>query len=149
MHEFAQNHGSEEKVLFVRKAASIRRCTDSALKIGRVKLQPCESTLPETNKSQLKMDGWKTILSFWVPAYFQGLSLLVSGKVTPVVIGSFHREFVLSIHVSNSDGGWVEQRFVDAFLKGKMNPKCLRTFFQQMGGHQKKQIYSILTYRFF
>ena len=29
-------------------------------------------TLPETNSSHLKMDGWKTILSFWGPAYFQG-----------------------------------------------------------------------------
>ena len=27
--------------------------------------------LPETNSSHLKMDGWKTILSFWGPAYFQ------------------------------------------------------------------------------
>jgi len=28
-------------------------------------------TLPETNSSHLKMDGWKTIVSFWDPAYFQ------------------------------------------------------------------------------
>ena len=27
--------------------------------------------LPETNSSHLKMDGWKTIVSFWDPAYFQ------------------------------------------------------------------------------
>ena len=26
---------------------------------------------PETNCLHLKMDGWNTILSFWVPAYFQ------------------------------------------------------------------------------
>ena len=31
------------------------------------------STLHGTNSSHLKMDGWKTILSFWVPAYFQVL----------------------------------------------------------------------------
>ena len=31
-------------------------------------------TLPETNSSHLKMDGWNLILSFWVPADFQGLS---------------------------------------------------------------------------
>ena len=29
----------------------------------------------------LKMDGLKTILSFWGPAYFQGLLLLVSGRL--------------------------------------------------------------------
>ena len=28
-------------------------------------------TLPETNSSHLKIDGWKTILSFGVWAYFQ------------------------------------------------------------------------------
>ena len=28
------------------------------------------------NSSPLKNDGWKTILSFWVSAYFQGLLLL-------------------------------------------------------------------------
>ena len=37
-------------------------------------------TLPETNSSPLKMDGWNTIVSFWGPAYFQGLWLLVSGR---------------------------------------------------------------------
>ena len=30
------------------------------------------ATLPETNSSPLKMDGWNTIVSFWGPAYFQG-----------------------------------------------------------------------------
>ena len=29
-------------------------------------------TLPETNSSPLKMDGWNTSLSYWVSAYFQG-----------------------------------------------------------------------------
>ena len=29
----------------------------------------------------LKLDGWKMILSFWGPAQFQGLLLLVSGSV--------------------------------------------------------------------
>ena len=34
-----------------------------------------EDTLPETKPASLplKIDGWKTILSFWVSAYFQGL----------------------------------------------------------------------------
>ena len=30
----------------------------------------------------LKMDGWNTILSFWVPAYFQGRKTLVLGSVS-------------------------------------------------------------------
>ena len=30
------------------------------------------ATLPETNSSPLKMDGWNTSLSYWVSAYFQG-----------------------------------------------------------------------------
>ncbi len=29
-------------------------------------------TLPDTNSSHLKMDGWNTTVSFWGPAYFQG-----------------------------------------------------------------------------
>ena len=33
---------------------------------------PPQVTLPETNSSPPKMDGWNTILSFWGPAYFQG-----------------------------------------------------------------------------
>ena len=33
----------------------------------------------------LKMDGWNTILSYWgVKAYFQGLLLLVSGRVVEI-----------------------------------------------------------------
>ena len=39
------------------------------------------TTLPETNSSPLKIDGWKMILSFWVSAYFHGLWLLASGSV--------------------------------------------------------------------
>ena len=30
-------------------------------------------TLPETNSSPLKMDGWKTILSYWGPGLFSGV----------------------------------------------------------------------------
>ena len=36
-------------------------------------------TLPETNSSYLKMDGWKTIVSFW-ETLFSG-AMLVSGRV--------------------------------------------------------------------
>jgi len=32
------------------------------------------AVLPETASSQLKMDGWKTTVSFWGPAYFQLLN---------------------------------------------------------------------------
>ncbi len=42
---------------------------------------PRKTTLPETNSSPLKMDGWKTILSYWVSADFQGRLPLVSGRV--------------------------------------------------------------------
>ena len=41
-------------------------------------------TLPETNGSHLKMDGWKTIVSFW-----DGLcsgAMLVSGSVIDPII---------------------------------------------------------------
>ena len=31
-------------------------------------LNPPKYTLLETNKEHLKMDGWKTIVSFWGPA---------------------------------------------------------------------------------
>ena len=40
--------------------------------IGTKMTKSVPNTLPETNSSPLKMDGWKTILSFWFPAYFQG-----------------------------------------------------------------------------
>ena len=35
-------------------------------------------SLPETNISPLKMDGWNTIVSFWGPAYFQGRTVSFS-----------------------------------------------------------------------
>ena len=38
-------------------------------------------TLPETNSSRLKMDGWKMIVSFWGPLFLAGAMLLVSGSV--------------------------------------------------------------------
>ena len=37
------------------------------------------ATLPETNSSPLKMDGWKTIVSYW-GGLFSG-AMLVSGRV--------------------------------------------------------------------
>ena len=41
--------------------------------------------------SHLKMDGWKTSLSFWVSAYFQVLLLLVSGSVFMILDGNYQR----------------------------------------------------------
>ena len=38
-------------------------------------------TLSETNIALENLDGWNTIVSFWGPAYLQGLLLLVSGRV--------------------------------------------------------------------
>ena len=48
---------------------------------GASQLMMWMDTLPETNSSPLKMDGWNTILSYWGPAYFQGRLLLVSRRV--------------------------------------------------------------------
>ena len=45
-----------------------------------LQLVDSNGTLPETNSSHLKIDGWKTSLSFWGPAHFQVLCLLVSGR---------------------------------------------------------------------
>ena len=43
-------------------------------------------TLPETSsKKHLKMDGWKTILSFWVSAYFQGRAVSFRESSCPIV----------------------------------------------------------------
>ena len=36
-------------------------------------------TLPKFNSSPLKKDGWKTILSFWGPVYFQGRTVNFQG----------------------------------------------------------------------
>ncbi len=48
----------------------------AAGEIGGV-ANPPETTLPKTNSSHLKMDGWNTILTYWVSAYFQGRKTLV------------------------------------------------------------------------
>ena len=39
-------------------------------------------SFPETNSSPLRIGGWETILSLWVLAHFQGLLLLLWGRVT-------------------------------------------------------------------
>ena len=39
---------------------------------GWFKIPTKKYTLPKTNSSPLKMDGCKTIVSFWGSAYFQG-----------------------------------------------------------------------------
>ena len=53
-------------------------------------------TLPETNSSHLKTDGWKKILSFWVPAYFQGQTVSFREGIcsTGVEITSHERGFL-------------------------------------------------------
>ena len=38
-----------------------------------------DCTLPETNSSPLRMDGWNTFVSFWGPAYFQGRTVKLRG----------------------------------------------------------------------
>ncbi len=74
--EFLTNQGSTNQSTYYHQPTLIRNF-DSVLS------PPLDSTLPETNSSHLKMDGWKTMcLSFWGQrAYFQGLLLLVSGRV--------------------------------------------------------------------
>ena len=50
------------------------------------------STLPETNSSPLKMDGWKTILSFWktlfsgafAVSFREGKSWQLKGQQKPI-----------------------------------------------------------------
>ncbi len=47
------------------------------------------------------MDGWNTILSYWVSAYFQGLLLLVLGRVISLVLLASRRKRELAISVTN------------------------------------------------
>ena len=48
-------------------------------------------TLPETNSSPLKMDGWNTILSYWDFALFSGANLLlVLGRVSRIASDPAH-----------------------------------------------------------
>ena len=55
-------------------------------------------TLPETNSSHLKIDGWKTIVSFWVPAYFLVAKwLLVLGRLNPLEMPLIERILCLSL----------------------------------------------------
>ena len=53
-------------------------------------------TLPETNSSHLKMDGWNTIISFWGPAQF---SVVVLGTIVWVVppsqVASDHQDYFM------------------------------------------------------
>ena len=65
------------------------------------------------NSSPLKMDGWNTILSYWVSAYFQGCLLLVSGRVTSTLqVSSFWRLPSFSrIWASPGHRGALDQRF--------------------------------------
>ena len=45
-----------------------------------------KDTLPETNSSKLKMDGWNTIVSSWGPAFFQvKKNGLLEGEVLDVL----------------------------------------------------------------
>ena len=71
-------------------------------------LSPVYSTLPESNSSHLKIDGWETILSFWVPAYFQGQTVSFrEGNVyfRDIQVGLFRRDFFVQIHPA-----WVTPR---------------------------------------
>ena len=76
------NLGSVEDTTF--QLDTLRKLTNLPWKmvVGRWNsFQRDIRTLPATNSSHLKIDGWETSLSFWVSAYFQVLLLLVSGRV--------------------------------------------------------------------
>ncbi len=62
----------------VEKPAHMRRNIQVLVSISN--FEGC--TLPETNISHLKMDGWNTIVSFWNGKFSGTVSMLVSGRVT-------------------------------------------------------------------
>ena len=55
-------------------------------------------SLKLTASLHLEMDGWKTIVSFWGPADFQGLLLLVSGEC---IGGGFKEFFIFTPHLGD------------------------------------------------
>ena len=73
--------------------------TSSPSNLQNLNLQPTKirseafsnrHTLPKTNSSPIKMDGWKMI-HFLLGAYFQGGDMLVSGRVSSQMTGKPHR----------------------------------------------------------
>ncbi len=101
-------------------------------------------TLPETNSSPLKMDGWNTILSYWVSAYIQGrnavsfregawwiftLNGLQVGPPARVfnataVFGASWDSVNVFFSVNVFDGGWWARRF-DAKGPRNSEPKLV------------------------
>ena len=49
----------------------VEKDTDKCYTLGRSRRYAHTHTLPETNSSHLKMDGWNRIVSFWEFTYFQ------------------------------------------------------------------------------
>ncbi len=67
-------------------------------------------SLPETNSSSLKMNGWKTILSLWGPAYFQRwtVSFRECKNHVGVVI---HHEFTGCLsHDRQHQSAWISRK---------------------------------------
>ena len=87
---------------------------------------PNELPLLKLTFSHLKMDGWNTIVSFWGPAYFQGLLLLVSGRVFQPTHQLFSNELYWTIfgHLQTSSNN-IEYR-----MGFSVFPNYLRTMFQ-------------------
>ena len=60
------------------------------------------STFPETNSLHLKMDGWKTILSFWGPANFQVRNVCFregkSGNIDIFRVSLLEARFLSMVH---------------------------------------------------
>ena len=88
-------------------------------------------TLPENNSSPLKMDGWKAILSFWGPAYFQRLWLLVSGRLHS--FGSSHHSWRQQFHPSFQTNAEIP-RVATPFWYRKLDHRPLDFFFLGGGG---------------
>ena len=75
------------------------------------------NSLKLTASFHLKIDGWKTILCFWGPGYFQGLLQLVLGKGNTIpIVFQIHAQKVcwvgfLGSKYLRSQGVWKPREF--------------------------------------
>ena len=79
------SHGQDLCCCFLQDLQALVPLTSAAWRLEKLSQTP-NVTLPETNSSHLKMDGWKTILSFW-DGLFSG-AMVVSGRVILFIPGS-------------------------------------------------------------
>ena len=111
-------------------------------------------TLPKTNGSHLKMDDWNTIASFWGPAHFRVLLLLVWGSVPKNVLIGFKpwSEFFLfsttflCFFLSNPD--LQRCKPISKVMKGKGKLRVFRdqtwcAIFRNMASLDKKWMFNV------